>query len=130
MADRDYIQQQYDKVTGLMKAHGIISIIFGALGALFSLFLMLLFAFAITDYNEYQIGGAVFMAVLVFIFGVVPSAYLTIAGIILVGKPKPSVAKGLVITNLVVGVFYNLVVLILAIINLVQIGDYERGYKK
>lgn len=121
---------QYNSAASLMRAHGIVSIIFGALGTLFSLLLVFLFLFAVTDPNSSdQVVGGVAMAIVTIIFGILPHCYLLIAGTYLAKNPRPSLAKGLTITNLVIGVFYNLPILILAIISLTQLGDYEHGFK-
>jgi hypothetical protein len=130
MAEHQSITElNYQRSLGILKAHAIISIVFGGLGLAASLFLMAMFAFSVTEYNDYQIAGSLVMVFLVFVFGMLPHAYLVFSGITLLRLPSPSVARTLVIINLIVGVLYNLVVLIMAIINLVQIGDYEAGHK-
>ena len=114
----------------MLRVHGIISIVFGGIGVTICLFIMLLFMFAITEYNDYQVVSSFIMAFLVFIFGVLPNAYLVFSGIHLLKEPRPSVAKTLTIANLIVGIFTSLVVLIFAIISLTQLHDYEKGWKK
>jgi uncharacterized integral membrane protein len=52
---------------------------------------------------------------------------MIVAGYHLTREPAVKVARTLVIINLVIGVFWNLVLLIFAIINLTQLSDYERG---
>lgn len=130
MAEANYPQLLFKRAQSMLRVQGILSIVFGGLGVLGGLFFLLLSGFAITEYNSYQISGAFIMGLLVFIFAVLPHIYLVISGIVMVREPAPTVAKTLTIVNLVVSVFWNLVLLIFAIICLTQIGDYERGYKK
>jgi hypothetical protein len=128
----EYTKLMHDKAVGTMKAHGIISIIFGALGAiagiLFSLSLFFIGSFE--AYNTSDVVGVTIYAIAIFAFWVLPHIFFIVAGAYMLRNPSPKLAKGLIITNLVLSVFWNLVILILAIINLTQIGDYERGYKK
>lgn len=129
MAEQNHDRTHYESAANLIRVHGIISIIFGAIGVSIGLFLLLLFGFAITEYNDYQVISSFITGVLVFIFAILPHIYLLVSGIHLLRNPRPSVAKTLIIINLVVGVFWNLVILIFAILNLTQFHDYERGYK-
>ena len=129
MADAHEIRH-YESAASLIRVHGIIAIIFGSLGSVICLFIMLLFGFAISEYNSYQVINSFISGFLVFIFGLLPHVYLLVSGIHLLKNPRPPVAKTLIIINLIVGVFYNLVILIFAIINLTQIADYESGYRK
>lgn len=124
------IKTKYEAAASMMRVQGILAIVFGGLGAMISLFVMLLFTFAITEYNSYQVISSFIMGFLVLIFGVLPHAYLIFSGIQLIKNPKPSVAKTLTIINLIVGVLYNWITLIFAIITLTQLHDYEKGYKK
>lgn len=130
MADANYPQLLIKRAQSMLRVQGILSIVFGGIGLLGSFFFLLLSAFAVTEYNSYQISGAFVMGLLVFIFAVLPHAYLVISGIVLLREPAPTVAKTLTIINLIVGVLWNLVLLIFAIICLTQMGDYEHGHKK
>lgn len=127
-----YEKLLYDRSAGALKVHGILAIIFGALGMLVALlftFMVTLGTFADEEYDPTNSAfGLLFVSVLIFIFWMLPHMYLIISGSYLVRQPAPRVARTLVIINLVVGVFYNLVILIAAIINLTQITDYERSY--
>ena len=126
----EYETLQYNNASSLIRTHGIISIVFGALGLLGGLFVLLLAsASARGYYDELEIAGIVVLA-LIIVFVILPHAYLVVSGIHLLREPRPETAKALIIINLVVGVFYNFVVLIFAIINLTQINVYERGYRK
>lgn len=127
--NQELIAMNYARAASLTRVHGILSIVFGAIGLVISLFIILFVSFAVTDPNSYQIAGAFVSGFLVFVFGVLPHAYLLFSGITLLREPAPSVAKTLIIINLVVSIFYNLVVLVFSIINLVQFDDYARGYK-
>lgn len=125
------IERHYQSAASLIRVHGILSIIFGSIGIFFSIIMMGLFGLSAgSEYGDYNAASSFIMAFLVFIFGVLPNIYLLISGIHLMRNPSPAVTKTLVIINLVVGVFWNLVILIFAIINLTQIADYEQGYKK
>jgi hypothetical protein len=127
---QELIAMNYARAASLTRVHGILSIVFGSIGLAISLFVILFIGFAITEQNDYQIAGAFVSGFLVFVFGVLPHAYLLFSGITLLREPTPSVAKTLIIINLVVSVLYNLVVLIFSIINLTQFEDYAQGYKQ
>lgn len=130
MSEHEQDSRHYRSAASLIRVHGILAIVFGAIGIAFSLLLTLLFTFGITDPNSsYQVISAFITALLVVIFVVLPHVYLLISGIHLLREPRPVVAKTLIIINLIVGVFYNLVILIFAIINLTQIADYEHGHQ-
>lgn len=127
----DYNEIMYDKAESLLRVHGILSIIFGALGTLISSLVLLAGIIAIvTGGSMYQTAEDAAVWVFIFVFVLLPHIFMLVAGIVFLRHPVPKVAKGLVITNLVLGIFWNLVILIFAIINLTQISDYERGYKK
>lgn len=126
----DYEKSIFERSVNMTKTHGILSIVFGSLGAFIGLIMVLVFSVTITDFNSYQVMSAFFTAFLVFLLGVLPHVYLLISGITLLKAPAPNVAKPLIIINLIVGVLWNIVILIFAIINLTQMGDYERGYGK
>jgi hypothetical protein len=128
----NYDKQRHDAAAGTIKAHGIVSIIFGSLGTLISLFYILAIVVfgAMASYESSEIIGATIYAVLVFIFATLPHIFFIVSGTLLVRNPRPKLAKGLIISNLVLSAFWNLVILVLAIINLTQIGDYERGHNK
>ncbi len=112
-----------------MKIHGIMSIVFGGIGAIVGVFFTAIFAILMSNTNNEgdQIAYLVF-AILALVIWLVPHIYLIIAGVLLVKQPDPRLAKVLTIINLVIGVFWNYVLLVFAIISLVQIGDYSRGY--
>lgn len=122
----------YRSAVGTMKAHGIVSLIFGILGALFGL----LFSLAVMffgypgSYDDYEAIETLLGGFAILLLIVLPHVYLIIAGVALIRKPAPRLARGLTIANLVVGALSNLIILILAIISLVQLPDYDKGYKK
>ena len=125
----DMEKLMYDRSVSTTRLHGILSVIFGALGVLFGLLLLALFiiasAFAETTEDAIASGAT---AVFMFVLFIVPHVYLIISGVYLMKLPVPKLARALVIANLVVGALSNLVILVISIINLVQLGDYERGY--
>lgn len=122
---------QFDKADSLLKVHGILAIVFGALGVLFgSLFALLLaIGSGVVGVNTYDGLNSATLSVLTFVFFVLPHIYLIVAGIYLLRRPDPRVALTLVIINLVISFFANIVLLVFSIINLVQFADYKDGYK-
>jgi len=130
MKEINYETVLFNRAQGMLKAHGIVAIVFGALGVL-GFLVGLLFVVQIAIFAQLADAvGAIALAAVAFVLFTVPHVYLIIAGAQLVRTPTPRLAKTLVIINLVIGVFWNYVLLILAIINLTQIGDYARHYKK
>ena len=128
----DYEQTIFDRAAGSIKVHGILSIIFGALGTFFGfIFLIFIGLGGLIAGNQLDdVVGAFALGLFTFILFILPHVYLIISGVQLNRLTDPKAAKVLIIINLVVGVLWNLVILIFAIINLTQIGDYERYYKK
>jgi hypothetical protein len=128
----DYEKLLYNRATSTLKVHGILSIVFGGLGTLAAIAFMLLLAVGNLSDQSYTDNGSAlglfFIGAAVFIFWTLPHIYLIVSGTYLIREPAPKVVKTLVIINLVIGVFWNLVLLIFAIINLTEVGDYERGY--
>ena len=122
--------RHYEAAASLIRVHGIISIIFGGIGLLFSLIIGLAFILTVDSTDGNQLLGGFILSLLTFLFAVLPHAYLLVSGIHLLKNPKPSVAKTLIIINLVVGALWNYIVLIFAIINLTQLADYRHGYPK
>lgn len=119
----------YQQAASMVKIQGILTIVFGGIGALFGLVLMAAFAIGLgTAYTDSDAFGLFLLFVLTVLFWVIPHVYLIIAGVTLLRLPSPRVAKILTIVNLVVGAFWNLVLLVFAIISLVQSTDYESGY--
>ena len=127
-----YEKMLYDRSARSLKVHGILAIVFGGLGTLGAVLFTLLIAlgtFADESYNAYNSSfGLIFMLVMVIVFWTLPHIFLITAGAYLVREPAPKLARTLIIVNLVIGVFYNLIMLIIAIVNLTQLNDYERGY--
>ena len=118
------------QAASMLKVQGIISIIFGALGALLGTALMFIFGIGLAstysnadtiEFSIFFLGSIVFM--------LMPHVYLIISGIILTRSPEPKLSQLLTIINLIVGAFSNYIVLVFAIISLVQADDYETGYK-
>lgn len=128
----NYEETFFERAASTLKIHGIIAIIFGSLGVFFGVMFMLLMAIGglAASYQLDDALGVFALGLFAFVLWVLPHAYLIISGIQLTRQPDPKVAKVLVIINLIVGVLWNLVLLVFAIINLTQMGDYERGYKK
>ncbi|MBC7459622.1 hypothetical protein H7200_02845 [Candidatus Saccharibacteria bacterium] len=125
----DITEIMYTRAASSLKTHGILAIVFGGLGLLggliFSVFIGLGLGFSESSDDFFGLTAAL---TLTFIFWTLPHIYLIVSGYYLVKQPVPSVAKTLIIINLVVGAFWNLVILIFAIINLTQLREYAAGY--
>ncbi|MDN5275780.1 MAG: hypothetical protein JWN33_429 [Candidatus Saccharibacteria bacterium] len=120
----------YNQSAGLVKVHGVISIVLGALGVLFGLLLCIASSIlpSLGD-NEFSTLGGVVLGFIIFIFVVIPHVYFIVSGIYLIRQPSPRLVKGFVIGNLILGLLYgNVIILVFAIINLIQASAYERGY--
>jgi amino acid transporter len=130
--DAYYEKLLYSRAASTIKVHGVVSIVFGGLGVLFGILMIALSSLGtISDptYDSYSSSfGLFFLSLLVLVFWLLPHAYLIASGAYLIKEPSPKLARTLIIINLIVGVFYNLVILVFAIVNLTQSGDYERGY--
>jgi len=131
----DFNTTFFERAANMLRVHGVLSIIFGALGVLSGAAMMLLFTMAsylpdaeVSSYEDELGIGFMLLSLMVFIFWTLPHLYFLISGVYLLKNPSPKLAKGLIIANLVVGVFYDLVIFIFAIISLTQMSDYERGY--
>lgn len=121
----------YEQAASMVRIQGLMSIIFGAIGTLIGLILMVIFAAALANarYDSEAIEFAIyFIGSLLFVL--LPHIYLIISGTILIRRPEPKLSRILTITNLVVGALSNYVVLAFAIISLTQAKDYEEGFKK
>ena len=127
----NYEKLLYDRAASALKVHGILAIVFGGLGVLFGLVFIISMAFgnmADPSYDAYSSSlGILSVTALVVVFWILPHAYLITSGIYLIRESSPKLARTLVVINLVVGVFYNLIILVIAIVNLTQITDYERA---
>jgi hypothetical protein len=130
MSEIDYEKMLYTRASNMIKVQGILSIVFGSLGILIAGLFLLAGLFATVDASSYQAVSNFIFGFAVFVFAFLPHVYLLISGITLVRQPAARVARPLVIINLIVGVLWNLVILIFAIINLTQMNDYERGHEK
>jgi len=128
-----YETMQFNRAASLIRTNGILSIIFGSIGVV-----AILFVIAVTNIATYfeptvtdeDYLGISIMSLVAFVFVFLPHVYFVVAGIFLVKNPEPKVAMTLLIINIVIGTAWNLILLIFGIIGLVQIGDYERGFKK
>ncbi|MDB5162359.1 MAG: hypothetical protein JWM52_867 [Candidatus Saccharibacteria bacterium] len=128
----NYEKLLYSRAASALKVHGILAIIFGGLAVLGSILFTLLITlgtFADESYDSYNSPLGLFLvSAMIFVLWTLPHIYLIAAGIYLMREPSPKLARTLVIINLVIGVFYNLILLVIAIVNLTQITDYERTY--
>jgi hypothetical protein len=128
----DYEKLLFDRAASTLKVHGILAIIFGSLGVLFGiLFTLLLVVGTYADETYDSVNsplGLFIVSVMIFVLWMLPHIYLIISGYYLIRKPAPKIAKTFVIINLVIGVFWNIVLLVISIVNLTQLSDYERSY--
>lgn len=121
---------RFEQAASLVKIHGIISIVFGAIGVFFGLLFLTLFGIALgSAYSDSDAIGYLLLFVGTALFWVVPHVYLIIAGATLIRIPDPKLTKTLTIINLIFGVFWNYILLVFAIISLTQSRDYEEGYE-
>jgi hypothetical protein len=127
---------KYSTAKSFLRVQGVLSIIFGSLGTLVGLPLIILYVFSLSFSSiQYSYDGGdwfavIFLIIIGLIFWILPHIYMIIAGTYLVRKPKPGLAKGLTIGNLVIGALLNYILLAFAIVSLVQSSHYEEGYKK
>jgi len=122
---------RYNNAASLIRTHGILAIVFGSLGTAFGLLLIpLMWAGEYGDVSTADLVGGFIFAIATFVFWVLPHVYLIVSGTYLLKMPQPKIAKTLIIINLVVSAFWNLVILVFAIINLTQFEDYNQGHKK
>lgn len=122
---------EYNRAASTVKTQGILSIIFGGLGVFFGLILMIIFAVALSEsYSDDDMLGYFTLFIGTLFFWLLPHVYLIVSGALLVRLPAPTPTKVLTIINLIVGAFWNLVLLIFAIITLTQSSDYEAGHPK
>lgn len=127
----DYEKLLFDRSVNLLRTSGILSIVFGSLGAFFGLLFMGIFTLGMMASETSEDAAYMFlMGVGTLVLFILPHIYLIISGATLLKQPSPNVARTLVIINLVIGVFWNLVTLIFSILNLTQLRDYEIGYNK
>jgi len=121
----------FERAAGMLKVHGILAIIFGSLGVFFGmLFILAIGLGGLASSTLSDLVGLTAISIFAVILWVLPHVYLIISGTTLLKGPAPRVAKTLIIINLVLGVFWNLILMIFAIIDLTQIDDYEEYYDK
>lgn len=122
---------EYTRAVSTIKTQGILSIVFGGLGIVAGLIFMIIFAAAMSSsYSDEDMVGYFILFVSTLFFWLVPHVYLVVSGVILTRLPSATTAKVLTIINLVVGAFWNLVLLVFAIITLTQSADYQVGQGK
>lgn len=130
----DYKVLQYRRAASGIRIHGILAIIFGILGTVFGAFITS--AIAVGNFSEVSSGSVhnldasfYIAAFIIFALVILPHIYLVVSGTYLLRQPTPKLVKVLVIINLIIGVLWNLIILVIAIINLTQLSDYTRGYQ-
>jgi hypothetical protein len=130
MNNNEHLTAQIETSKKFLKVQGILSIAFGGLGTLFGIPIIFIYALSASYDMQSDVGPVVFIVLLTLglIFWMLPHIFLVVSGATLVRSPKPSVAKGMTIANLVVGAFWNYILLAFAIVSLVQSGNYARGY--
>ena len=120
-----------EQAVSMLRVQGIISIVFGALGAFISLVVLAILFFIPTNgYPQDQAIGFMFIFFGILIFAIIPHAYMIVSGLALTRNPNPQVARTLTIVNLVIGIIWNYVLLIFAIISLTQLLPYNEAYER
>lgn len=129
-------ETKYLSAQSFLKVQGVLSLIFGSIGVVVGSPLVLLYSLSLPEWStEYSYTGGDWIAVsfiiaLGIIFWIIPHVFMIIAGSHLVRHPKPGLAKGLTVANLVIGALYNYILMAFAIVSLVQSSNYEAGYRK
>jgi len=136
MPETDYKAMLFHRAATMLKVNGIISIVVSGLAILVIVLYAVLIATAAlvssdpsASLSNPESGSNALLSLVLFIIIMIPCVYTLVAGILLVRLPSPRLAKGLLITNIVVGSFFNTLGLIFAIISLTQLSDYTAGYK-
>lgn len=123
--------ESYNKAASLLKTQAILLVVFGSLGIFFGLlFTLLFFVASAATYSQSESIEFFIYGILTPIFMIIPHIYFLISGITLLRKPSPQVAKVLSIINIVLGVMWNIVILIFAVLYIAQSAAYEKEYKK
>jgi hypothetical protein len=123
-----YLLEKQNHAASAIRVQGILAIVFGGLGILGSIILGFIFLASLATFPERESVEISVYLVLGFVFFFLPHIYLLVSGLYLLKKPAPKIVFVLSIINLVVGFFWNVFLLVVAIISLVVHGDYERGY--
>lgn len=119
--------EKYQTAAKFIKVTGILSIIFGALGALFGIAYVLIYPHIPPDPETADI-PVVFLTIATTILWTIPHAFLTVSGIQLIKHPAPSKVRALAITTIVIGAIWNIILLAFAIVNLTQLREYTAEY--
>ena len=119
----------YEQAASLIKTQGVLSIVFGGIGVFIGLtVLVFLWIMLSTSYATEDVIAALFLSLLSFAFVLLPHVFLIVAGVTLLRQPEPRVVRILTIITLVIGVLENLVLLIMSILVLLKLDDYEALY--
>jgi hypothetical protein len=124
----EHIKLQFNKAATMLKVNGILSIVFGVLGSIVMVVVIALFAMPALYEPDYTFMQAVITEIGLFIFAFLPHVFFIVSGSLLLSKPRPGLARGLVIANVALSASLNVVLLAFAIVSLTQTSDYERGY--
>ena len=119
----------YEQAASLIKTQGVLSIVFGGIGVFIGLVvLVFLWIVLSTSYATEDVIAALFLSLLGFVFLLLPHVFLVVAGVTLLRQPEPRVVRILTIITLVIGVLENLVLLVMSILVLLKLDDYEVLY--
>ena len=119
----------YEQAASLIKTQGVLSIVFGGIGVFIGLVvLVFLWIVLSTSYATEDVIAALFLSLLGFVFLLLPHVFLVVAGVTLLRQPEPRVVRILTIITLVIGALENLVLLIMSILVLLKLDDYEALY--
>lgn len=122
----------FGRAANAVKIQGILSIIFGGLGLLGGVLMGLFYYVAAAGGASTGLGipELSILLVLGFIFFFLPHVFFIVAGVYLLRKPTPVLVRVLTIINLILGFFWNLPILVTAIISLVMSADYDRFHAR
>jgi uncharacterized membrane protein len=121
--------REQSQAASMLKVQGIITLVFGGLGAVLGLILMIIFGIALSQaYTDQDVIETAIYCCMSALFIFMPHVYFVISGIVLTREPEPKTAKLITIINLIVGAVSNYIVLAFAIISLIQAKEYEAYY--
>lgn len=119
--------EKYQTAAKFIKVTGILSIIFGSLGALFGTAYALIYPYLPPDPEMSEVPIA-FVTAATIVLWVIPHIFWIVSGILFLKHPAPSKIRGLAITTIIIGAIWNFVLLAFAIVNLTQLRDYTAEY--
>lgn len=105
----------------MLKVTAILSIVFGFIGIFFGIWLIQ------TGLSDPRFTSGSLFGVIVFIVWVLPHVFWIISGFQLLQSPKKSLTQGLLVTTIVLGALWNVLLMAFAIVNLVQLSQQNQS---